>query len=110
MLVDSDLVANFLKGRQGVVSFMTPLSAAGLAISIVTYAEVYEGVFYGRARRHYERVFTKFVRGVDVLPITRTVAKRYAVLSGQLRTAGQLLDQPDLFIASTALSTTISPC
>jgi tRNA(fMet)-specific endonuclease VapC len=102
-LVDSDLVADYLKGRRGSVEFLGPLVGDGLAISIITFAEVYEGILYGRDQPAHESVFTQFLRGVDVLPINRRIAKRYAKLAGELRAAGQMIDQPDLFIASTAL-------
>jgi tRNA(fMet)-specific endonuclease VapC len=102
-LVDSDLVADYLKGRRGSVEFLGPLAGDGLAISIITFAEVYEGILYGRDRPAHERVFTQFLRGVDVLSVNRKIAKRYAKLAGELRSSGQMLDQRDLFIASTAL-------
>jgi len=41
---------------------------------------------------------------VSVLGITRSVAKQYALLRGDLARKGQLIDQPDLFIAATAIS------
>jgi len=102
-LVDSDVVVDYMKGREQAVSLLTPLAQDGLGISIITYAELYEGIYYGTDRPRYERVFRDFLRGVDVLPITRVIAKRYAVLRGQLRAKGEIIDQPDLFIAATAL-------
>jgi len=38
--------------------------SAGLAISIITYAEVFEGIYDGRARQRYEHVYQKHPRGV----------------------------------------------
>jgi tRNA(fMet)-specific endonuclease VapC len=37
------------------------------------------------------------------LSITRTVAKQYARIRGELAWKGQLIDQPDLFIAAAAI-------
>lgn len=102
-LADSDVVVDYMKGRQQAISLLTPLVKDGLGISIITYAELYEGVYYASDRSRYERAFRAFLRGVDVLPITRVIARRYAVLRGHLRATGQLIDQPDLFIAATAL-------
>ena len=102
-LVDSDVVADYMKGREQAVALLTPLVHDGLSISIISYAELYEGIFYGTDRPRYERAFREFLGGVDVLPITRSIAKRYAIIRGHLRTTGQIIDQPDLFIAATAL-------
>lgn len=38
-----------------------------------------------------------------MLSLTRAIARRYAVVRGTLQRQGQLVDQPDLFIAATAL-------
>jgi tRNA(fMet)-specific endonuclease VapC len=102
-LIDSDVVAGYLKGQDSARILLEPLFPDGLAISIITYAEVYEGVYYGRDRRRHEQGFRAFLRAVAVLYLTQVVARRYAVLRGRLRQQGQLIDQPDLFIAATAL-------
>jgi tRNA(fMet)-specific endonuclease VapC len=102
-LIDSDWVADYLKGRADARSLLDSLFADGLAISIITYAEVYEGVYYGTQRRRHEEGFRAFVQATSVLSITRAVARRYAVLRGRLQREGQLIDQPDLLIAATAL-------
>ena len=60
-------------------------------------------MYYGSQPKHYERVFYQFLRGVTVLSVTRGVAKRFAVIRGHLRQQGQLLPQPDLLIAATAM-------
>ena len=76
----------------------------GMAISIITFAEVYEGIYYGHNRIHYTRIFQRFLQGVTVLGITRSIAKQYAFMRGELGRKGQLIDQPDLFIAATAIA------
>jgi tRNA(fMet)-specific endonuclease VapC len=102
-LVDSDWVADYLKGRDQAVELLDSLVADGLAVSIVTYAEVLEGIYYGHNPEHYEEVFRRFLRGCRVLGVTRAVAQRYARVSGELRSRGLLIPPPDLFIAATAL-------
>lgn len=102
-LVDSDWVADYLKGAGLAADLLDSLVAAGLAMSIVTYAEVLEGIYYGHHPAHYEDVFRGFLRGCRVLGITRAVAQRYARLSGDLPSRGLLIPPPDLFIAATAL-------
>ncbi len=51
-LVDSDYVADYLKGQRNATTFLERLLPEGLAISIITFAEVYEGVFNTTNRAH----------------------------------------------------------
>jgi tRNA(fMet)-specific endonuclease VapC len=102
-LVDSDWVADYLKGRPVAGQLLDALFPDGLVISIVTYAEVFEGIYFGRDPSHYEGVFQRFLRGVQVLGVNRRVVQRYARFSGELRSQGLLIPPADLFIAATAL-------
>ena len=101
--MDSDWVADYLKGRQHAVQFLDSLFRDGMAISIITFAEIYEGIYYGSDPKRNEGIFARFLQGVDVLGINRPVARRFAMVRGALREAGQLIPQPDIFIAATAL-------
>ncbi len=56
-LVDSDVVADYLKGRTHAMTLLDTLFPDGIAISIVTFAEVYEGIHYGHDPVHYKEVF-----------------------------------------------------
>ncbi len=102
-LVDTDVVVNWLKGRQAAVSLLTSLAPAGLAISLITYGEIYEGIYYGRNPQANERVFRQFLQGVDVLPLNKTMMKRFARIRGQLRAQGQLISDSDILIGATAI-------
>ena len=102
-LVDSDRVADWLKGRPDAVELLTRLSADGLFISIVTYGEIYEGIYFGRDPVGQERGFQHFLRTTPVLPLSRTVWRRFARIRGELRARGQLIGDMDLLIAATAL-------
>lgn len=102
-LVDSDRVADWLKGRPPTVHLLTDLAPAGLAISQVTYGEIYEGIAFGHNPKQSERVFRQFLRTVDVLPLSQRIWRRFARLRGELRRQGQLIGDLDLLIAATAL-------
>ncbi len=102
-LVDSDWVISYLGNRRNAVTLLDSLVVEGLAISIVTYAEVYEGIYYGRDPASNEAAFRHFLRGVRVLGINRTTARRFAMIHGRLRAQGLLIPPPDLVIAATAI-------
>jgi tRNA(fMet)-specific endonuclease VapC len=96
-------VADFLSGRTAPVRLLTRLRPDGLAISLSTYGEIYEGISYGRDPRADEEVFRRFLRRVDVLPLNRSVMRRFARLRGELRRRGRQVPDPDLLIGATAL-------
>ena len=102
-LVDSDWVADYLKGRTEASEFLRSLGTESLAISLITYGEIYEGIYYGANPKTHEAGFRRFLQWVDVLPLNRRIMQRFARIRGQLRRKGQLIGDPDLLIAATAL-------
>lgn len=102
-LLDTDVVANALKGRQRDIDLVIELSSQNLFISIITYGEIYEGIYFGRDPKNDEKVFQKFLRSVEVVPLSRLIMKRFARIRGQLRKAGNMLSDTDLLIGTTAL-------
>jgi tRNA(fMet)-specific endonuclease VapC len=102
-LVDSDWVAVYLKGKEQAVSLLDNLADEGIAISILSFGEIREGIIYGEDRPKHETGFRNFLRGVDVLPLTRDTMNRFASIRGELRKRGDLIGDMDLLIASTAL-------
>jgi predicted nucleic acid-binding protein len=53
--------------------------------------------------RRAERIFLEFLRTVPLLPLNRSIMRRFARLRGELRQRGQLIGDPDLLIAATAI-------
>jgi len=102
-LVDTDWTADWLKGRAAAVTLLRSLASAGLRISAVTVAEIYEGIYYGRDPANQERAFRQFRRFVATVPLTQPVLKRFARERGALRAQGLLIGDFDLLIAATAL-------
>ena len=101
-LVDSDWVVDYLAGKQQAVSLLTSVWQDGIAISLITFGEIYEGIYYGRDPQRSEAVFRQFLRSVDVLPLNRSILQRFARIRGDLRQRGQLIGDPDILIAATA--------
>jgi len=102
-LVDTDWVVDYLKGRPEADALLEALFPAGISISIMTYAEVFEGIYYGSSPTGDEATFRAFLEGTSVLGVSQAVAERYAHLAGELRSQGLLMPAPDLLIAATSL-------
>ncbi len=102
-LIDTDYVADYLKGYHAATTTLKRLFPEGMGISIITFAEVYEVIYYGHNSRQHERGFRSFLQTTPVLGITYSVAKQFARIHGDLRAKGRLIPEPDLFIAATAI-------
>lgn len=68
-LVDSDYVAEYLKGRDDTVRLLNSLFPKGMSVSLINFAEVYKGIYYGYNPKHYTMIFRRFLAGVDILPL-----------------------------------------
>jgi predicted nucleic acid-binding protein len=102
-LIDSDWVIDYLRGVQTAVAFLHAHARDNLAISLMTYGEVYEGIYYGPSRRVSEEGFRRLLAGVAVLPLNRQIMRRFALIRGNLRNRGELIGDPDIMIAATGL-------
>jgi predicted nucleic acid-binding protein len=102
-LADSDLVADYLNGQQAAVALLNGLLPAGLAISLVTYGEIYDGVYGGRNPGAAERAFRQFLRSVSVLPLNRAIMREFARIRETLRRQGMRIGDNDVMIAATAI-------
>lgn len=104
-LLDSDWVVDHLADLPAAHELLHQLSPDGIAVSIITYLEAYEGVERSQDRQAAEAKFQVLMRQVPVLPLSRAVARRCAHLRHVLRTQGKRVDRRalDLLIAATAL-------
>ena len=102
-LIDTDFVIDYLKGKPDTVKILTSFLNKGLAINIITYGEVYEGIYYGHDPKQAERGFLQFLRGVNVLVLNKTVMKQFAYIRGNLRKKGKIIGDPDIMIAASAI-------
>jgi predicted nucleic acid-binding protein len=77
-LIDTDWVVDYLKGVTDAVSLIPVLQPDGIAISVFTFTEVYEGIYGGRDPIKSEQSFRAFLRVVPVIGVNRTIARETA--------------------------------
>jgi predicted nucleic acid-binding protein len=104
-LIDTDWIVDYLDGQPAAQQLFNSLFPAGVAISIITYLAIEEGILGGRDPRQAARSFQALLRGLDVLGLTRAVARRAARIRLELRRAGRPITHRayDLLIAATAI-------
>lgn len=104
-LVDSDWVIDYLAGVPEALDLLERLAGNGIAISIITYMEVYQGVERSPEPAEAEQGVAAFLQNVPLLPISPAVARRCARLREILRRQGRRVNSRalDLLIAATAV-------
>jgi tRNA(fMet)-specific endonuclease VapC len=76
-LIDTDWVIHYLHAHAGIVARLDELQPQGLALSIISLAELSEGVFYSRDPEGDEQDLADFLRGVTVLGLDTDSAKLF---------------------------------
>lgn len=104
-LLDTDFVIDYLTGQDHAYRLFLSFLANGAALSIVTYSEIYEGIYGSRDPREAEEGFRAFLKGVTIHSISRAVARRNASIRHDLRRQKHPIAHRafDLLIAATAL-------
>ena len=103
-LVDTDLVIDHLGQVKEATSLLEQLTPEGIAISIITYMEAYQGVLRSphptKARKHFEAL----LKTVPVLPFSPSVAKRCAQLRETLQKEGKRVKARALDLMTAAIA------
>ena len=104
-LIDSNWVIPYLDGDPTALQLLQELAPEGIAISIITYLEIYHGVLRAPDPVQAEAQIQTFLDTVPLLPLTLAVARRCALLRETLRRQGKRIKPRalDLIIAATAL-------
>ncbi|MGA2225209.1 MAG: type II toxin-antitoxin system VapC family toxin [Syntrophobacteraceae bacterium] len=103
-LIDTDWIIHYLLGEDHITQELRRLRSDGLAVSVISLAEVYEGVFYSRDPKTSLKGFKDFLEGVSILGVDEDICSVFAKERGRLRREGSLIGDFDLLIASTCLS------
>jgi tRNA(fMet)-specific endonuclease VapC len=102
-LVDTDWVIHYLNGRPDIVAHIQSLEPRSFAISMISVAELYEGIYYSRDPRKAEEGLKNFLSGVDLLGIDEETARIFGRERGRLRSVRKNIGDFDLLIGATAL-------
>ena len=103
-LLDTDWVVDVLNGQDTAIQTVLELAPSGLAISIITYGELYEGAAFAHDPQPALAGLRAFLKGKDILPLTQAVMERFAQIRGSLpRPVRQQSGDLDILIAATCL-------
>lgn len=102
-LVDTDWVIHYMNGMARVIDRVDALGSDGLGLSIVSLAELHEGLVRSRNRPVDERRLRDFLIGVTVVGLDEETCRIFGRERSRLRAEGNLIGDLDLLIGATAL-------
>ena len=103
-LLDTNTCIFLMKGNVDVLERYFELRDFGLAISSITVAELYYGVYNSCHVEKNGKNLTNFLIGLNILDVDSGVAMEYGRICADLRKKGTPIGQLDMFIAAHALS------
>ena len=108
-LLDTTVLIPYFAGDRRAATLIRDLIPDGIAASILSYLEAYQGAIEEADPEAATRQLNAFFAGIPVLPVSPAVARRCAELRSLLKRQGK---QPrkrsfDLVIAATALEHTL---
>jgi tRNA(fMet)-specific endonuclease VapC len=103
-LLDTDWIIDVLNGQEKAINTILELAPAGLAVSIITYGELYEGAAFAREPQPALSGLRSFLKGKAIIPLTQAIMERFAGIRGNLpRPVRQQIGDLDILIAATCL-------
>ena len=102
-LVDTDWAVYYLRGKEPYVARLRYLQQQGLSISVISVAELYEGVYRAPNPEAKEEGLKQFLAGMAVADFTSGTARTFGRLRAEMRQKGETVADLDLLIASTAV-------
>ncbi|MBM4137834.1 MAG: type II toxin-antitoxin system VapC family toxin, partial [Nitrospira sp.] len=102
-LIDTDWIIDHLNGVEAVTKKLEKFTASGICTSIISVAELYEGVYGSKDYDESLDTLETFLEGITVLPIDHEVCKIFGKERNKLRKQGNIIGDLDLLIASICL-------
>lgn len=101
-LLDTDWAIYYLRGKEAFVKATDEYRKEGIAISMISVAELYEGVFRSQKPEEKEAVLVDFLEGFRAIGVTRPIARLFGRKRAELREKGFTVSDFDLLIACVA--------
>jgi tRNA(fMet)-specific endonuclease VapC len=103
-LFDSDWIIDGLVGLPNAAQIIAQLGSDGVAVSIVSVGEIFEGAFGSADPQGTLRLFRDYLSDFALVPLTDPIMETFARIRSFLRSQGRLIPDIDLQIAATAVS------
>ena len=104
-LIDTDILIDQREGQPRVLALVEQLAPDGIAISIITYMEIYQGTLRSSDPVRAQAGLADFLISMPIVPISHRAARRCAALREDMARQGKRVRSRalDLITASIAL-------
>ncbi|NCO68837.1 MAG: PIN domain nuclease [Nitrospirae bacterium CG_4_10_14_3_um_filter_44_29] len=102
-LIDTDWIIDHLNGVETITIKLEKLASSGICTSIISVAELYEGVYGSKDYNASLEILETFLEGITVLSIDHEVCKIFGRERNKLRKQGNIIGDFDILIASICL-------
>ena len=102
-LVDSDCAIHHLRGSQTIAERLTRYAQHGIAISLVSVAELYHGVFRSRDPQRAELNLIQFLSDLQIIGLNDDICRLFGKERSRLQIEQTKIGDFDLLIGCTAL-------
>ena len=102
--MDTDWAIDFLHKADRTVRRLEELLPNGVGLSVVSLAELYEGLARSRNPDADSKALHLFVEAVEVVPLDDAACQVFGEERAKLRKEGNLIGDMDILIGATAIS------
>jgi predicted nucleic acid-binding protein len=103
-LLDTGWMIRHFRGEKRYTRTIQQIGAPHLAVSLISVAELHEGVFRASDSLLAETTLLTFLSDKTILPLTPDICRLFGQHRAQLRRQNRLIGDFDLLIAATCLS------
>ena len=102
--MDTDWAIDYLHKADRTVRQLESLFTDGVGLSVVSLAELYEGLARSRNPDADAEALRLFLEAVDVVPVDDAACRVFGEERARLREEGNLIGDMDILIGATAVS------
>ena len=106
--MDTDWAIDYLHKADRTVRRLEELLINGVGLSIVSLAELYEGLARSRNPDADAEALRLFLEAVDVVPLDDATCRVFGEERARLREEGTLIGDMDILIGATAISSNVT--
>lgn len=103
-LLDTNILVHLLRGSYGVAERITQIGWNKCCISEITMIELLYGAEISKNRKQNLEKIEQLFNDIEIIPISICI-REFCREKARLRSLGQLIEDFDLFIGCTAIST-----
>ena len=108
LLLDSDILIYFLKGRQEIVEKVANHTPEDLLTSRINYTELLYGAYNSARIESNLRTILLFLENFEILEFDKVASEIFAREKARLKKSGTIIADMDLMIASIAIANDIA--